>query len=120
MYRLYTINKKAYTCKGYWIDNGKIYKDKIAFIKYNNYITAKKQALKILNTSGEICISIEDMTKNILYIVYQDKTLVLRIKSTFKAYNARQAVIYARKLLAVNGGASVEFSSGIYKITSYK
>lgn len=119
-YRLYTINNKDYTCKGYWIDNGKIFKDRIKFIKYHSYITAKKDAIKILNSSNELCIAIENITKNILYIVYKEKTQVLKIKRVFIAYDARQAVKYARHLLGLNGGASIEFKSGIYKITSYK
>jgi len=119
-YRLYTINKSVYTAKGYWIDKGKLYKDKINFKYYHDYTKAKVQAEKILNTTSELCVSIEDVKKNILYIVYKNKTQVLRVKYTHKAITKRKALKRAYKLINANGGCTIEKSSGIYKITSYK
>ncbi len=78
-YRIYNINNSTYTAKGYWQEDGKLYKDRICFSSYTKYQTAKKIALNILNTTTELAVSIEDIKKSILYIIYKDKTLVLRV-----------------------------------------
>jgi len=119
-FRLYTVNNKDYTAKGLWIDNNKIYRDRIKFRYYSDYSKAKLQALKIIHTTSEICVSIENISKNVLYIVYKDKTIVLRVKYSYKAITRRQAISQAYKLIKTNGGSTIEKTKGVYKITSYK
>ena len=119
-YRVYTVNKEAYTAKGYWQEDGKLYKDRISFIKYNKYQTAKKIALNILNTTTEVAISIEDIKKSILYIIYKDKTLVLRVKYSKRTASKRDAIRYIKEYTALNGGATLELKGGLYVISSYK
>ena len=119
-YRVYTVNKEAYTAKGYWQEDGKLYKDRISFIKYTKYQTAKKIALNILNTTTEVAISIEDIKKSILYIIYKDKTLVLRVKYSKRTASKRDAIRYIKEYTALNGGATLELKGGLYNISSYK
>jgi len=119
-FRIYTINSADYTAKGIWAENGIIYKDKIKFRYYSDYISAKKQAYNILNNTSEIAVSIEDVKKNILYIVYKDKIQILRIKYTVKTPYKRTAIIKGKAFLKLYGGYTIEKANGQYKITSYK
>lgn len=119
-FRVYTIDNQSYTGKGYWIERKKLFKDRIKFIQFKNYQIAKKEAKKILANTQEIAISIEDISKNILYVVYKDKTVILKIKSSFKTTSKRQAILYVKKLNRVNGGSTLEIKSKSYIITSYK
>ena len=120
-FRVYSINNTAYKAKGYWMDSGKLYKDRINFLKYKDYNSAKKQAEHILKTTSELAISIEDINNNTLYIIYKDgRTDILRIKYTYKSICKRTAINYIRKLTAANGGATVEYIKGYYIISSYK
>lgn len=118
-YRLYKIDKSG-KVRGYWQDNNKLYKDKISFVNFKHYNNAKKQALKILQDTQEIAVSIEDIKKNILYIVYKDKTLILRIKRSFKTLDKRQALKIAYKLTREQNGATLYKDKLYYKIISYK
>ena len=119
-YRVYKVNNKDYTAKGYFIDNKKLYKDRISFIYTSDYKTAKKTAYKLLKDSAEICIACESLLSNKLYIIYRDKIQVLKIKYSYKTYNKRQAIKYVKELTAINGGATIEFKAKRYIITSYK
>ena len=118
-FRLYTIDKNG-SVKGFWQDNGKLYRDKISFINYKSFILAQKQAQKILKETKEICVSIEDVKKNILYIIYRDKTETLSIKKSFKTLSKRQALKIAYKLTEEQGGATLYRDKLYYKIISYK
>jgi len=119
-YRIYTINNTSYTAKGYWQEDGKLYKDRICFSSYTKYQTAKKIALNILNTTTELAVSIEDIKKSILYIIYKDKTLVLRVKYSKRTASKRSAIRYIKEYTALNGGATLELKGGLYNISSYK
>ena len=119
-YRIYNINNNTYTAKGYWQEDGKLYKDRICFSSYTKYQTAKKIALNILNTTTELAISIEDIKKSILYIIYKDKTLVLRVKYSKRTANKKDAIRYIKEYTALNGGATLELKGGLYNISSYK
>ena len=119
-YRVYTINNNTYTAKGYWQEDGKLYKDRISFIKFKNYQNAKKLALSILDTTKEICVSIEDISKSILYIIYKDKTLVLRVKYCKRTASKKDAIRYIKEYTTLNGGATLELKGGLYNISSYK
>ena len=118
-FRLYSIDKKG-KVKGYWQDSGKLYRDKISFVNYSVYLYAKRQALAILKNTKEICVSLEDIKKNTLYIIYRDKITVLRIKKSFKTLNKRQALTIAHKLTIEQGGATLYRDKLYYRIISYK
>jgi len=118
-FRLYSIDKKG-KAKGFWQDNGKLYRDKITFVNYSVYLYAKRQALTILKNTKEICVSLEDIKKNTLYIIYRDKITVLRIKKSFKTLNKRQALTIAHKLTIEQGGATLYRDKLYYRIISYK
>ena len=121
-YRVYIVNDTIHKAdaRGFWLDNGKLYKDKIIFNKFTNYQDARSFADDILANSQEICVSIENINKNILYILYRDKTLSLKVKHIKKTQNKRQAISYIKELTRANGGATVEHIRGYYIITSYK
>ena len=118
-YRVYAIDKKG-AVKGFWIDNGKLYRDRISFINYKSFILAKKQAQKILQETSEICVSIEDTKNNKLYIIYKDKTEILIVKKSFKTLSKRQALKIAYKLTEEQGGATIYRDKLYYRIISYK
>ena len=119
-FRVYTVNKSNYTAKGYWRDSGKLYKDRISFIYVSDYQTAKKIANKLLNNTSEVCIAVESLLLNRLYIIYRDKTEVLKIKYSYKTSSKRQALHHVKRLTDLNGGATVEIKASQYIITSYK
>ena len=120
MYRVYTINTKNYNAKGYWVDNNKLYKDRIRFVYYKSYTQAKNKALQILKNSQEVCVSIESISNNKLYIVYRNKIQILSAKESFKTCNRRNALVLVKTLTDRNGGATVEYKKGAWVITSYR
>jgi hypothetical protein len=119
-YRVFITCKDKGKAKGYWQDKGILYKDNIQFKYYNTYNKALNKANELLNNTDEICISIENIKDNILYIIYRDKTLSLKVKHIKKTQNKRQAISYIKELTRANGGATIEHIRGYYIISSYK
>jgi len=119
-FRVYVVNNTDYTAKGYCIDSGKRYKDKIRFIYTSDYKAAKKAADKLLNDTSELCIAIESLLMNRLSIIYKDKIKVLKVKYSYKTSDKRQAIHHVKRLTELNGGATVEIKSGQYIVSSYK
>ena len=120
LFRVYIVNKSNYTAKGYWQDGGRLYKDRISFDYVNDYKTALRLAKRILKTTSEVCVSIEDLKHNKLYIVYRDKALILKIKYIRRTSDKKEAYTLIKKLVKDNGGATVEKKGQYYIITSYK
>jgi len=118
-YRVFITSKKG-IAKGYWIDNGILYKDRIDFKYYNNYQKARSFVNDILVNSKEICVSIENISKNILYIIYRDKTISLKVKYTYKSLNKRNIINKGKEYLNKYKGYTIEYIKGYYTITSYK
>ena len=122
-YRLYKVinqSSKQYQAKGYWMDSNKLYKDKIVFKYYTAYNQALKQAENILHNTSELAVTIEDINKNILYIISNKEHIVLRIKYIYKSLNKRQAINKIKQVTASNGGGTLEYIKGYYIISSYK
>ena len=118
-YRVYVIDGASIN-RGFWINDGHIYKDKISFKAYKDYTRALNHARYILKTTTEQAVSIEDVKLNILYIIYKDKTEILKIKYTLKSLNKRHAVARAIEYTRQNGGATLEYKAPYYIIASYK
>ena len=118
-YRLYIPDKQG-RIFGLWQDSrGKLYKDRIKFDYYSDYITADKVGRALLD-KGEICFALENIQKNILYIIYKDKKEVLKIKLTEKTLNRKKAFKVARNYCGLYGGATIYKNKGYYIIYSYK
>lgn len=119
-FRVYTVNNKDYTAKGYWRSDNKLFKDRINFVYTSDYHTAKKTAYKLLTDTKEICIAVEDILLKRLYIIYRDKIEVLKIKYSYKTIDKRQAINQVKRFTAINGGATVEIKQSQYIVSSYK
>jgi hypothetical protein len=121
-YRVYVVNNsiKDYKARGYWIDKNELYRDKIIFKHYKAYNQALKEAETILNTTKELAVSIEDIKNNILYIIYKDNHIILRVKYIYKTVNKRKALNKIKEYSNINGGVTLEYVKGYYIISSYK
>jgi hypothetical protein len=117
-FRLYNVNKNG-QAKGFWENEGKIYKDKLSFVKFNNYVNAKRQAIKLLKDTKEVAISIENTDNNTLYIIYRNKIQILKVKYSYKTLNKRQAIKKAYRLTKENGGSTVYKDKSYYIVISY-
>ena len=104
-YRVLIPNKYG-TIRGLWLDNGKLYKDKLCKQKFRTLKDSLSYCKRELLKTSEICYALEDLQKNILRLVYRDKIEILTKKEVFKTTSykiARQKIKYC---LAKNGGVT--------------
>jgi hypothetical protein len=120
-YRVFITCKDKGKAKGYWQDKGILYKDNIQFKYYNTYNKALNKANEILNNTNEICIAIENIKDNKLYIIYRNnKHEILKVKYTYKTLNKRDIINKGKEYLNKYNGYTIEYIKGYYTITSYK
>ena len=104
-YKLYLPNN-AGLIHGLWLDNGKLYKDKLSCQRFSTLKASLAYCKDYLSKYNEICLALEDKQKNILRLVYRDKIELLKHKEVFKTTSniiARQKIKYC---LAKNNGVT--------------
>lgn len=106
--------------KGLWIDKGKIYKDRIRWVYFKDYQSALNKSKNLLNSSKELCISLEDCINHKLYFIYKDKIEVARVLETKKTIYKKTSRLFIKDFLDRNGGLTYYKDKGYYRIFSYK
>lgn len=112
-YIVYDIsNRQNYQYRGYWYDNGKLYKDYIQPIKINGYNKAVKKAKDICINKNQLCVFIEG--KNKCFIV-NSLGCVINILKAKKVYTYR-GISQLKALLKKYNGLTIKKTRQGYKI----